>query len=569
MNTLRTHTPAVLVSLVSAALTFLLVSAVLLLTACSGLPPEPSGSGGETGDAKPNQAEPEVEDPPQWRCAQRVPTGEYVTTIDDNFTTKALETCVYAPTSLPSDPWVAKPWWLGLPEPVQMWLEDADPELDPDDPQDMHPMFVISDPYDEAEPWKRQQPNEDDFRSGMIGQYALWPVGGVPDDGLRPPIVTASFADVNEDNLVTMVGHPFYGGRYNAYGLPCNTTTAEYSSLIAWSMHMQAFSGSANVECMAYVIWAGIDEVHPLYQHVAGDPDDRGIDATACLDNGRAYDPGVAALSSAERDGLIWLNWPEVSFIKDFLVVELQGLPFYDNLIVWLDLLEAAGFELDYWPTDPVWPYNRWSSTGVCGHPAQLKAVVVGDQQVHYFTQLGCPNAMIAVMPDFEHPDVDDVETHGWSLDGYCTYAHLVPPPAGSALTTPLDVVQVGASGSGFSGARYVDMSVLTREDLEAWSQAVSFEPVPNGYEVYSTNELGRSLLVAFGVPEYSTLLAVDDTVLTSGETDDRVSLLELGLQIDKSTAGGHFTLLVLDTEDGRRLHRYVVPTTLGVPRPE
>lgn len=541
-----------------------LVVLVSTVVACSGLPAELGGGEGETGDSKPNQVEPEIEDPPQWRCAERVPSGEFVTTMDSDFSTKALETCVYAPPSLPTDPWTQKPFWLGLPDVIQPWLEDASPDLDAADARDMHPMFVVPDP-EGAEFWIRQQSNEDDFRSGLIGNFALWPLGGVPDSGHRPPLVTASFADVNETDLVTMVGHPFYSGRYNAYGLPCNSTTLSGGAgLFSWSMHTLEFKESPHVECMAYVVWAEIDEVHPLYQHASGDPDDRGIEETLCLDNGRAYDPGEAALTSLERDGLIWLNWPETEFITQYLGVALQSLPFYEELLVFLDLLEFVGWELDYWKVKPDWPYSRWSSTGVCAHPARIDAVENGDQIV-LRTWLGCPNEMVAVMPDFKLPDAFDLEK-SWSVEGYCTFPHLLPPPSGMALTTPLDVVQVGAEGEGFSGARYVDLAKLTRDDLAAWSTAVSFEPTPDGYEVYATNELGRSLLIAFGVPEFSTLLAVDDTLVITPETSSVVPLLELGLQLDTNTTEGHFTVLVFDTPDNRRLHRYVVPTSLGIP---
>lgn len=534
------------------------VAILSTLAACS-VSQSDDTEAGET-EGKPNQGPPEVESPPEWYCKDRLFPNQFVTTtatLDDEpgpTSTKDLERCPYVPSSHPTEGgWTGKPYWRGIADVVLVWLEGiGEGPLDADE---QHPVWSWHDPNEDGV--VPHLANEEDYRSGLIGNFAIWiDGGGVPSKGNRPPIVTASFADVT-GSLPTMIGNPFLAGRYNVYGLPCSTATAGN----LWTAYSDEFQNNENVDCMANVMFEGADEAHELYPHSPGDPDDRALDVAVCLDNGGEYDPALAALTSGERDGMVYLNWDELALVQQYVVQELSKHPGWEEITVFMDFLENLGYEWNYWPSDPDYPYSRFSSTGICGHPAELRAVVVNDDLVEFRTQIGCPTGMRAVFPDFPLPLIEDIEAHGWSLEGYCTYSYAVAPPPNVGITV-VPQITVGLAGNGFDGARYVEVTDLPRDVLDSWMSSFTTTQAEDGIVITAATFDGRDLLTALDIPDGSTMLAVDHLLLgADGDGEPMTEMLELAVYVDAVTASGRYVTAMFDTPDGVRMTRHIVPS--------
>jgi hypothetical protein len=543
---------------------------MLAASACSVVNNSDAG-GDETGGPDQWSEGPlEVEHPPEWVCRERAPN---VTLAGHDKPIPELERCYYSPHAkdldgdgVEADPWgwPGKPHWQGLPS-VMGWLDLAPSNAVP------HPIYTW---YDDSvedgvevgyvlhqanpdHPWlpkKRAQ-----FRSGLVSNFAFW-VGGVPDSGHRPPIVTASFIDVMNFELPTIMGHPFYEGRYNAHGVPCSTTPISESSAgsIVWSPAYDNLQSSTHAECQAWAQYYGVMPAalhYPMWHTTEETMIGVAMDAAECLDNGGVYKASEAALTAHLRNGLIWINWGE--FWEDFVLWIQTEHPVLYNLIVALDYLQGTGWNA--WPLDPPYPYNSWSVTGVCAHPARLAVHSSGNGTLSIRTATPCPDGMAAVFPEFQHEDLDE-----WNeeLHGYCTLLHQMPPPPGVADATPIDVITTGRKGHGFTGAKYINLSGMTQARLDEWIDALTLRQTDAGVVVSSKNRLGADLLVAFDVPEGATILSVDDlrTDVDPETGAPPASAVEIAMSIDRAVAAGRLMMLLIDTPTRRRLHRYVVP---------
>jgi hypothetical protein len=170
-----------------------------------------------------------------------------------------------------------------------------------------------------------------DIRSGLIGNFAVWPFSGLPESGLRPPIVTGTFVDVlstiKNPNLPTTFGDPFLSGRYNAYGQPCNST----SYIPDWfhSMIEDHVGSEPNaLECAAMVTWQHADplgEQYPFPDSEDPPPSDGAAAPTAFpeLKIGRPGHGFSGAIYIAPLARETALRWAE----------SLEGIPTPDGLL--------------------------------------------------------------------------------------------------------------------------------------------------------------------------------------------------------------------------------------------
>ncbi len=525
--------------------------------ACGYLNPGSEGAG----DPKPNQGQ-EVANPPQWWCRDRIdPDIEVLSDVIDigedetggyddggSVHPAEAEACAFAPSSSPdADPWPGKPWWRGLPL----------VEQEPLDLLNAHPMYT-RDAIDEM----TLQPTvivagDGDIRSGLIGNFAIWPFKPeLPTSGLRPPIVTGTFVDIltaiKHPNIPTTFGDPFTSGRYNAYGQPCSTS----SYIPDWfhSMIEDHVGSEPNaLECAAVVTWQQADPIDPMYPFPNSDDDDPSFDATMratgaarCLDNGGQYLPALAAASMADRNGLLWLNWDELDQIKVWIGTHLVGNPIYQTLMVAFDLFEDLGKESLYWPLDPEWPWSRWSYTGICAHPAELR---MADNDITVKTWLGCPRGMHAVMEKFDPPQQPDPN---WKVEGYCTFDHQMPPSDGAAAPTVFPELKIGKKGHGFDGAIYV--APLPRETALRWAESLRATPTSDGLQIHAVNEVGRALLQTVSLPDGAILVTM------RGKRVERDPLAVI-LQIDRYFTAGSLVPLWFHSPDRRTvIPKYFVP---------
>lgn len=525
--------------------------------ACSYLGPDPDGGG----DPKPNQGE-EIANPPQWWCRDRIdPTIELLSDVVDigedetggmfdggdggGVHPAEVETCAFAPVSSPdADPWPGKPWWRGLPL----------VEQEPLDVLNAHPMYT-RDAIDENNQPTVIVAGDGDIRSGLIGNFAIWPFTGLPTSGLRPPIVTGTFLDVltaiEDPNTPTILGDPFHSGRYNAYGQPCNST----SYIPDWfhSMIEDHVGSKPNaLECAAMVTWQHADPLGEQYpfpdsEDPSFDGTMRAVGATRCLDNGGQYLPGLAAVTMAERNGLLWLNWDELDQIKVWITANLGGNPLFQTLLVAFDQFEDLGKEPLYWPLNPAWPWSRWSYTGICAHPAELR---MADSDIAIETWLGCPRGMSAVMPEFDPPQQPDPN---WKVEGFCTFPHQMPPSDGAAGPTAFPELKIGKPGHGFDGAIYI--APLTRETALRWAESLEAIPTADGLlQIFAVNDLGRALLNTVNIPDGALLRSIQGERWENDPT-------AVVLKIDRQLSAGRLVSLWFESPDRKRvLPRYLVP---------
>lgn len=554
----------------------LILTPALLASACSYVN-TPNNNDGETGGEVPlNEGPQEVSNPPEWVCRERAPK---VTLAGHDQPIPEIERCYYSPHSKDYDGdgqaetepwgWPGKPHWRGLPT-VMHWIQNFNPMAG------HHPTYVWHDPnlsgavdgWDDPDdgwtlhnrnaqhPWLPEHTH--DFRSGLIGNFALW-IGGVPSMHPRPPIVTASFIDVLNPDLPTIIGHPFYEGRYNAFGVPCSTTPPNDSSWShVWSdVITSQFKYSTDADCQAWVEWYGVQAAHPNYPMINSSDDVMmGIaqDGAQCLDNGGVYKVSEAALTAVNRNGLIWINWGE--FWEDFVLWIQTNHPEVHALIVALDYLQGAGWES--WPTDPPYPYNNWSVTGVCSHPVTLRIYENGTVR----TSVPCPDGMVAELPEIDDViELDEIFDYE-EVHGYCTIPHQLEVPPVLADATPIDVITTARKGHGFDGAKYVDLTRIDQPMLEAWATAVTFTEGPTGIQVTATNQLGRDLLTAFSIPEGSRITGLNRLTMLDNPTtgEPGATAWDAAIEVDRAIGNGEFLFVLVDTPDRRKLHRYIVP---------
>jgi hypothetical protein len=522
--------------------------------ACSYLGADPDGGG----NPKPNQDQ-EVANPPQWWCRDRIdPNIELLSDIVDigedetgdggdggSVHPAEVETCVFAPATNESDPWPGKPWWVGLPL----------VELEPLDLVNAHPMYTR-----EAIDEMTNQPTvivagDGDIRSGLIGNFAIWPFSILPTSGLRPPIVTGTFLDlltaIEDPDTPTILGDPFNTGRYNAYGQPCSSS----SYIPDWfhSMIEDHVGSQPNaLECAAMVTWQhaeplGEEFPFPDSEDPSYDGTVRAAGATRCLDNGGQYLPGLAAVTMADRNGLLWLNWDELDQVKLWVAANTVGNDLLATILVAFDFFESKGESL-YWPLNPAWPWSRWSYTGICAHPAELR---LADNDTKIKTWLGCPRGMVPVMPEVVDPPQQP--DPNWKHEGFCTFPYQMPPSDGAAGPTLFPELKIGKPGHGFDGAIYV--APLSRETALRWVKSIKAIPTPDGLEIHAVNDLGRALLHTVSLPDGALLRSMH------GERLERDPLAVI-LQIDRQLAAGRLVLLWFESPDRRRvIPRYFVPT--------
>jgi hypothetical protein len=365
--------------------------------------------------------------------------------------------------------------------------------------------------------------------------------------------VTGTFLDVltavKDPNIPTTMGDPFLSGRYNAYGQPCSSS----SYVPDWfhSMIEDHVGSEPNaLECAAMVTWQHaepLDEKYPFpdSEDPAYDGTMRAVGATRCLDNGGQYLPGLAAVSMADRNGLLWLNWDELDQVKLWIAANVGGNALFETLLVAFDFFESKGESL-YWPINPAWPWSRWSYTGICAHPAELR---LADNDIKIKTWLGCPRGMVPIMPKVDPPQQPDPN---WKLEGFCTFPYQMPPSIGSAAPTVFPELKIGKPGHGFDGAIYI--APLTRETALRWAESIEAIPMRDGLQLFAVNDMGRALLDAVSLPDGAILIGIHGERL---ETDP----IAVVLQIDRQLAAGRLVMLLLDSPDRkRRYHKYFVP---------
>jgi hypothetical protein len=527
------------------SLTF--IAALLLPLGCSYASPD-NAEGGETGgDSKPNQGPPEVANPPEWHCRERIPHGTMVLADEGLVSARASEVCPFAIASHESDPLPGKPNYPGVPDMATESKTEFNQYVDnlPDElGANGHPMLVEPD-HNAPSGWSLVA--NGDLRSGLIGNFAVWEsIHGVPKAGLRPPIVTASFADIlgaiQDPHVPTTLGDPLMSGRYNAYGFGCSTQPAAGQGSTAINVAQAPRQDAA--ECTAFIIWDNVSPVEPFpYLTTEHSAIAEAVDRTACLDNGGEYHPTLASPSGiVERQGLVWLNWNQLTLVQEYVNIHLIPLNLLSELNVFLDFLESIGFEYNYWPSDPVYPYANWSFTGVCAHPVELQEKL-SDGSLR--TAVPCPSTYVAVLPEFDFPDPDDDST--FSVSGYCTLPYAFPPGPNMAAPTAIPEITIGKPGGGFDGAIY--LARPTVDTLARWLEAVAFDVDEAGIKVTARNALGRDLLDAVNVPDGSHIIGW-------GPPDVRA----LALRIDAALVANRISMIVLVTPNRRTLFRYLVP---------
>jgi hypothetical protein len=534
------------------------IALLLLATACGVSQPDNDGDGETGGDSKPNQGPPEVEHPPEWHCRNRIPNGTMVLADEGMVSAHASEVCPFGISTHHADPIPGKPNTPGLPDVASAYKAEWLHETDPNVPLGAnnhyggngHPIFVEPD-YNLPRGWALVA--DGDLRSGLIGNFAVWEsVSGVPDSGLRPPVVTSSFADVlgaiQNPQIPTTLGDPLMSGRYNGWGFGCSTKRA--SDVDITTTIVKQAPRQEDAECTAWVIWDNVGPVHgQLYPYMSSEHVAIGeaVDSAECLDNGGEYHPVLASPSAlVERQGLVWLNWDQLTAVQAYVQVHLAPLGVLEELNVFLDFLESLGFEYNYWPSDPLYPYARWSFTGVCAHPVELRAKTSGPHYGSIRTTKPCPLSYLPVLPDIEFPDLDDeVEVGHWVAEGYCTLVQALPPGPGMAGPTAVPEITVGKPGHGFSGAIYLERP--TDSTFARWAKAVELAPDRDGIVIKARDQLGREILQAVNVPDGSRIVGSGTDVTA------------LGIDVGRTLLDGRISMVILDTPDGRRLHRYVV----------
>jgi hypothetical protein len=312
-------------------------------------------------------------------------------------------------------------------------------------------------------------------------------------------------------------------------------------------------------ECAAYIDLYGIANAHPEYPAYTGDMlalEDRAIDDTLCLDNGGEYYPELASLSLDERGGTLWLNWDETDRVRQYVLKVLgEESEAFAQFIVLMDLLEETGFQGGYWPFNPTYPYAHWSFTGVCSHPAQLKSNAQG-----FRTYIGCPENMLAVLPDFPIPSEEDFEVHTYDVYGFCTFPYAFSPAPGTSLSGHLMEIQTGTPGHGSDGFKFIHLYEFEEGELNQWQDSVDFTLVPDGIMIAPVNELGETIMEELEVPPLSTLIGVDRISLAEDADPPPPSALDVLLYVDQSFSEGKMVRLMFNTEGGERLHRYLLP---------
>ena len=548
--------------------------------------------GDETGgDSKPNQSPSEIENPPQWHCKERIPIVTLVAAIPqpDQLENAVLdaheaEVCAYAVSTDLHDPVPPKPYWRGLPDMFNDYLAAFNnfdlAELGEEDPAfNLHPNFVRRD-FDYVNPGDWYVTGAAEERSGLIGNFAFWmnedyaylgSLFSVPDSGHRPPIVTGTIFDLFADVIGELpLSPPWSGtvtttGRYTAYGIPCNTKdpSFDYSTTPLVRDVAIDYQRHEDAECAAFVMFDEIMQAHTLYPfegmneaHAYTQAEVRAFDAAACLDNGGEYLTPAAALTSGERNGLIWVNWTQIDSMIEFLQSTFSPdvQEAVNDALIFLDWLESQGWSWNLWPLNPAWPWSNWSFTGVCAHPVQLSSTAQGEIR----TRVPCPRSYIPVVPDFNPPDpeVEDYPELDWRVDGYCTLPMQIAPMESAINRTLAPQIKIGKQGHGFSGAIYVEP--MTPGTLELLSNSLSLTKLNDapGISIGAKDGNGEELLSSMNVPVGSVVVG---TNLNIDSADPTVNEMVAG--VDNHLARGQIVMLLLDDPNGKRLHRYIVPT--------
>lgn len=273
----------------------------------------------------------------------------------------------------------------------------------------------------------------------------------------------------------------------------------------------------------------------------------RAAAATRCLDNGGQYLPALAAVTMADRNGLVWLNWDELDQIKVWIATELSGIAIFQALLVAFDKFELEAEEYLYWPINPAWPWSRWSYTGICAHPAELR---MADNDIAIKTWLGCPRGMIPVMPDLDDPPQQP--DPNWKLEGFCTFPHQMPPSDGAAAPTVFPELKIGRPGHGFTGAIYI--APLPRETVLRWAESLEAVPTSDGLQIHAVNDVGRALLDTVSLPDGAILRSMHGKRVES----DPLAVI---LQIDRQLTAGRLVSLWFESPDRKTvIPRYLVP---------
>jgi hypothetical protein len=124
-----------------------------------------------------------------------------------------------------------------------------------------------------------------------------------------------------------------------------------------------------------------------------------------------------------------------------------------------------------------------------------------------------------------------------------------------------IDVVLTDRPAHGFDEAQYINLSAITPELLQAWSESVRLTKGTSGIRVTATNELGRQLLAALEIPDGSRLLAVNNLVTKTNPTTDEpgATVQEAVMEVDRILAARGIVFLLIDAPDGTRHHRYLI----------
>lgn len=601
-----------------------LIAALLLSLGCSKI-----AAGGDDEVGEPPVDQDNFEFPGWIPASARLEFAPYNVALPGFENVPAdLEYAAFAPASIahPADVSIwfdanladpsAKPWIWGVPDmtgypardgideshPLYEMLEVNTAGLTPEQQSDWLDGFLDIEPDRlpaVAQPYA--------LRSGLIGNYALWITYSVPSTHPRPPIVWM--------NLLDLATHPFYAGRYNAYGTPCSTARGHGEDLYWGDLDLPPaedpyygegdaglmYSGP-NADCKRAHYYYGSHQVGPQYSFVDGQysvyaPDS--IAQAVCLDNGGEYEVyngdllegefngdlgNGAVLSAYERNWMVWVNGTEIA--KLFKTLALQTPPPFDQLFVVLDILQSGGFNWTAWPISAGYRESMWSTTGVCAYPAQIEI----DAECDWWTTLACPKTHLPIMPEFSKQGIegqciaansigDPFEPH--VIDGFCTLPAWQVPPGFAAPSHPpiwgIDArpVDNDETGLGLPGgfvigiadavaemAADVDAGATEAEAIGAWLAEVKLDldlvaVTGGGIQLVPKTQDGRDFMRSVG-------MTTDDVIVAIGYGDEGIAdptIEQLGFYISTTFDENAIAMLTIDNDvRGTQRFHYLWP---------
>jgi hypothetical protein len=420
-----------------------------------------------------------------------------------------------------------------------------------------------------------------DLRSGLIGVFGMYApsvaFGSLvplfcPDEYPRPPICTS---------LWLQIGHPYIGGRYNVYGLPCSMAIDE--SLLADGE--DPLGGSQSQDCFDHVEGVGVNPAAPNVPPAADM-----ITPEICLANGQTYRPEIAALTSFGRNGFTILNLREAKWLINTVGDLTEPAEELLEALPWWDYGQEQWDYFHY--EDATWRWSETSVTGECSFGAALTMLggpteTIDECVLHQ--SAACPATHKAVFPPFNAFEMLTECTQAMGdyvaqVPGFCAlpYFDWVANEAALMPDGSIDpIVQFDLANNGYHRGFNLRLDAMPDELIEEWSQSVLFVPTDDGVRLdlprvaagdqvaaarYAT---GLALLAEFGLKPGDRIVSIDhdiDLRDTSATPMDALLLVLDRWSTAQEDGQPTMTSLWIERDDGWVLPTYLFPVYRPLP---